>query len=209
MGKHQIGQLQPYELVITIMISELAALPMQDTEISLLNGVIPIVTLLFIQATLSLLSLKNERFRILIDGKPNILINKGQINIYELTKLRFTIDDLLEKLRLKNFHSITDVEYAILETNGDLSVIPKSVKRPVCPEDLQLNPAPGGPSTSLIIDGCLQTDNLKLLNLNESWLLKELVNRGIPHWDNVFFASIDFTGNLFIQVKNPVPEQEK
>jgi len=201
MGKHQIGQLQPYELVITIMISELAAVPMQDMEIPLLHGIIPIVTLLFIQATFSFVALKNDSFRRFIDGNPSILIENGRINQSEMAKLRFTIDDLLEKIRFKDFPNISDIEYAILETSGDLSVIPKSQKRPVCPQDLNLATAYEGLPLSLIVDGKLKKKNLAKLNLTEEWLMGEIKKFGLTQWREVFLASIDTSGNVFIQPK--------
>jgi uncharacterized membrane protein YcaP (DUF421 family) len=202
MGKHQIGQLQPYELVITIMISELAAVPMQDTEIPLINGIIPILTLLLIQISLSMLSLKNDRFRRLISGGPSILIERGLINQAELSRLRYNVTDLLEQLRLKGFSNIADVEFAVLETSGKLSVIPKSQKRPVNPEDLKLNPPYEGLPTILIEDGRIKTENLHKSKLTEEWLSKELDKAGIKNAAHVFLASRDASGKLFIQPKN-------
>lgn len=201
MGKHQIGQLQPFELVITIMISELAAVPMQDTEIPLINGIIPILTLLLIQITLSFLSLKNETFRRIICGGPSILIENGKINEQELTRLRYNLNDLMEQLRLKNLPNISDVEYAILETSGKLSIIPKSQKRPVNPEDLKLNTSYEGLPVTLIVDGVLKLNNLKKLKLSEDWLRGELAKFGIHSWQEVFLASLDSSGKLFLQTK--------
>lgn len=201
MGKHQIGQLQPYELVITILISELAAVPMQDTDIPLINGIIPILTLLFIQISLSFLSLKSETARRIICGGPSVLIENGQIMEKELTRLRYSLNDLLEQLRLKNMPNISDVEYAILETSGKLSVIPKSQKRPVNPEDLNINTAYEGLPLTLIIDGILKKDNLSRANLNEQWLMAELGKYGLTSWKQVFLAALDTSGKLFIQPK--------
>ena len=201
MGKHQIGQLQPYELVITIMISELAAVPMQDTDVPLINGIIPIFTLLIIQVSLSLLSLKSEKARRIICGGPSILIENGRINEPELTRLRFNLNDLIEQLRLKNSPNIADVEYAILETSGKLSVIPKSNKRPLQPEDLQLKTNYEGLPTTLIIDGVIQSNNLKMINLSEDWLRSELLQRGISDQREVLFASLDTQGLLYFQPK--------
>jgi uncharacterized membrane protein YcaP (DUF421 family) len=202
MGKHQIGQLQPYELVITILISELAAVPMQDTDIPLINGIIPILTLLFIQISLSFLSLKSEIARRIICGGPSILIENGQIVEKELSRLRYNLNDLLEQLRLKNVPNISDVEYAILETSGKLSVIPKSQKRPVNAEDLNIDTPYEGLPLTLIIDGILKKDNLSRANLNEQWLLTELGKYGLTHWKQVFLAALDTSGKLFIQPKS-------
>jgi uncharacterized membrane protein YcaP (DUF421 family) len=201
MGKHQIGQLQPFELVIAIMISELAAVPMQDTEIPLINGIIPILTLLIIQITLSLLSLKSDTARRIICGSPSILIENGKINERELTRLRYSLNDLLEQLRLNNLPNIGDVEYAILETSGKLSIIPKSQKRPVNPEDLQINTSYEGLPVTLIVDGVLKLNNLKKLKLSEEWLRGELEKFGIHSLKEVFLASLDSSGKLFFQAK--------
>lgn len=201
MGKHQIGQLQPYELVVTILISELAAVPMQDTDIPLINGIIPILTLLIIQITLSLLSLKSTTARRIICGGPSILIENGKIQQSELTRLRYSISDLLEQLRLKNIPNISDVEYAILETSGKLSVIPKSQKRPVNPEDLKIETQYEGLPLTLIIDGILQHKQLQESHISEDWLRKQITQFGFSHWSQIFLASLDSTGKLFIQAK--------
>jgi uncharacterized membrane protein YcaP (DUF421 family) len=202
MGKHQIGQLQPFELVITIMISELAAIPMQDTEIPLLNGIIPIFTLLFIQVSLSLFSLKSPLIRKIICGGPSILIENGRINELELIRLRYSLNDLLEQLRLKNIPNIADIEYAILETSGKLSVIPKSQKRPVVPADLNLSTPYEGIPVLLIVDGKLQRKNMKKFNLSENWLLTELKTNNLHSWNEVFLASLDASGHIYLQPKN-------
>lgn len=202
MGKHQIGQLQPFELVITIMISELAAVPMQDTDIPLLHGIIPILTLLFIQISLSLLTLKSEKARRIICGGPSILIEKGKINQPELTRLRYNLNDLLEQLRLKDMPNIADVEYAILETSGKLSIIPKSQKRPVNPDDLQMDTPYEGLPVTLIVDGVLKEKNLASLSLSPEWLRGELNKSGLQTWEQVFLASMDTSGRLFLQPKS-------
>ncbi|HOM03694.1 MAG TPA: DUF421 domain-containing protein [Acetivibrio sp.] len=201
MGKRQIGQLQPFELVIALMISELAALPMQNTGIPLINGIIPILTLLFAQVTLSLIGLKSTKARAIICGRPSILIQNGKINEQQLKKEMYTINDLLEQLRIKNIHNIADVEFAILETNGQLSVIPKSQKRPLSPEDLNVPTKYEGLSLDIIIDGEISQENLKLANLDVNWLNNTLSKFGINNPKDVLFASLDSEGNLYYQVK--------
>ena len=128
MGKRQIGELHPSELVVTIMISELAAIPMQATSVPLIYGILPILTLIIAEVLFSYITLKSEKARSIISGKPSILIKNGIINENELRKLRFNLNDLLEELRINNYPNIKDVEFAILETSGQLSVIPKSQK---------------------------------------------------------------------------------
>lgn len=199
MGKRQIGQLQPFELAIAIMISELAAVPMQNTGIPLVNGIIPILTLLIAQLLMSLLSLKSIRARALICGKPTILIEKGRIKEEELRKELYTLNDLLEQLRIKNFPNIADVEYAILETNGQLSVIPKSQKRPLTPQDMDIKTDYEGITFDAIIDGHILENNLKIAGKNVQWLLKEIHKQHYAKPQDIFFACIDSSGKLICQ----------
>lgn len=202
MGKRQVGQLQPFELVIVIMISELAAIPMANTGIPIIYGIIPIVTLLVSQVALAFISLKSERARGVICGTPSILVENGKILEKELYKLRYNINDLLEQLRVKNFPSVADIEFAILETSGQLSVIPKSQKRPVNPEDLQLPTKYEGLPLTLIVDGRILDKNLSKANLDVNWLKTELAKFGINRLDRVLFASLDTQGQLLFQPKS-------
>ena len=123
MGKRQIGELQPYEFVITIMISDLAALPMQDTRLPLILGIIPIITLLFIKTILTQLQLKSQLTRKILEGEPCILVCRGKINYEALKKQQINLDELMEELRLAGYFYLNDIEYAILENNGQLSFL--------------------------------------------------------------------------------------
>lgn len=199
MGKRQIGQLQPFELAIAIMISELAAVPMQNTGIPLLNGIIPILTLLIAQIFMSFLSMKSIKARALICGKPSILIENGKIREDELNKEMYNINDLLEQLRIKNVPNIADVEFAVLETNGQLSIIPKSQKRPLVPKDINLPTGYEGLSLDVVIDGKVIYKNLEKSGLDEAWLLKELIKQGFRSPRHVLFASLDTEGVLYCQ----------
>ncbi|MGI5879883.1 MAG: YetF domain-containing protein [Syntrophomonadaceae bacterium] len=201
MGKRQIGQLQPYELAVIIMISELAAIPMENTGIPLINGLIPIFILVTSAVTLSFISLKSERARGIICGKPSILIDKSRIMEEELRRLRYNINDLLEQLRLNNVTDIADVEYAILETSGQLSVILKSDKRPVQPRDLSVKPPTEDLPNTLIIDGRVIQQNLNKAKKDISWLETELNKVGIKSFKEVLFATLDSQGQLFFQMK--------
>ncbi|MDP4094121.1 MAG: DUF421 domain-containing protein [Bacillota bacterium] len=201
MGKRQIGQLQPFELAVAIMISELAAVPMQNTGIPLLYGVIPILTLLVAQILLSFVALKSVKARGVICGRPSILVENGKINEPVLRNEMYTINDLLEQLRSKNIPNIADVEFAILETNGQLSVITKSQKRPINPEDLNISTKYEGLPVDLVVDGTINRDNLAKVNLDENWLKDQLTGFGITNIKDVLFASIDTSGNLFYQKK--------
>ncbi|KPU45332.1 hypothetical protein OXPF_12250 [Oxobacter pfennigii] len=202
MGKRQLGQLQPFELVITILISELAAVPMQDTGIPLINGIIPIFILMTAQILLSFITLKSEKARGIICGKPSILIEDGNIMEKELSKLYFNINDLLEQLRVKGYPDIKDVEFAILETEGQLSVIPKSSKRPATPKDLKLNVTQEKIPITIIIDGVLIKENLKIARLSEKDISKILSQKGVNSFKEVFFAGLDSSGQFFFQIKD-------
>ena len=201
MGKRQVGQLQPFELVIILMISELAAIPSQDTGIPLIAGLFPVLVLLLLGVTISQITLKSEKARAIICGTPTVLINKGIILEDELRKLRYNLSDLLEQLRVKNIPNIADVEFAILETNGQLSVIPKATMRPVNPQDLNISPPYEGLPMTLIMDGILQQHNLEKANLTFAWLQNELTKANIDDLTHVLIASIDSQGVLYLQRK--------
>ncbi|TGE31956.1 DUF421 domain-containing protein [Desulfosporosinus sp. Sb-LF] len=201
MGKREIGQLQPFELVVIIMISELAAIPSENVGIPLLSGIIPILVLLLTNLTLAWISLKSETARTIICGTPSILIERGKILEEELRKNRYNLTDLLEELRIKNVPNISDVEFAVLETNGQLSVFPKSQKRPTIPEDFHITTKYEGLPLTIIMDGKLNNKNLQESDKNLPWLKNELEKLGIHQFEDVFLASLDSSGTLFAQAK--------
>ncbi len=201
MGKRQIGQLQPFELVVTIMVAELASVPMQNRDLPLSSGVIPILTLLVIQVILSLLVLRSQWARRIICGTPSILVRNGRLDQKELSRLRVNLNDLLEQLRAKNVPNLEDVEFAVLETTGSLSVIPKSQKRPVNPADLKLSTEYEGLPLDLIVDGRINQENLALAGLDEAWLRGQLAGFGLSGPEAVFFASLDAQGHLYLAKK--------
>lgn len=203
MGKRQIGQLQPSELVIAMMISELASIPMENVGTPLVYGLIPTLTLIIAEATLSFIILKSKRIRHIISGTPTILIEKGRVLEKEMEKLRFNIDDLMEELRNSGYANISDIEYAIIETNGILSVIPKASKRPVTPEDLNLSVNYEGLPLTLISDGSINYLALKRGNIDEKWLMGELKKKyKIKDAAEVFIATIDSNGEIYVQKKS-------
>jgi uncharacterized membrane protein YcaP (DUF421 family) len=202
MGKREIGQLQPVEFVVALMISELAAIPMGETGIPLLNGLLPIFMLLVLQATISYVSLKSERARALFSGKPSILINGGHIDEAELYRLNYNINDLLEQLRAKNFPDVSEIAYAILETNGDLSILPKAAYRPATPRDFNLAVTDAGFPVALVLDGKINRYSLNLLGKDADWLRRELRAQGYPDRpEEIFFASGSSNGKLHVQLK--------
>ena len=138
MGKRQIGELEPSELVLTLIISDLAAVPMQDFGIPLVNGVFPIVTLLCVSMLLSFFSLKSIRFRGLVCGYPTVIIRDGKVLQQNMARNRFTVDELLEQLRSQGYSDLTAVKYAVLETSGQVSVLPYTKDSPVTPQVMNL-----------------------------------------------------------------------
>lgn len=199
MGKGQVGELQPYELVVAIMLSELAAVPMQDTAIPLFDGIIPIITLMFLEVLISFLCLKFIGFRRIVSGVPSIIIKNGKINETELLKQRVNLDDLMEELRMKGYLNISDVEYAVLETNGNLSIIPKAEYAPVTIKDMKLQFSPIHLPITIILDGIVMKENLKVAGHDLKWLNSTLRTKNINKPQDVFFAMFDSNGQLFIQ----------
>jgi uncharacterized membrane protein YcaP (DUF421 family) len=203
MGKRQLGELQPSELVVAIMISDLASVPMQAIDIPILSGIIPVLTLIVAEVLMSYMSLKSKRIRKFLSGEPSIVIYDGRINEKELAKLRFNVDDLLEELRLNNCHDISDVAVAVIETSGKLSVIPKDKARGVTVEDMNIkNPRHEGLPYTLISDGTINREELKRSGKSIEWLKSELEKRGISSIRRVFIASLDAEDELYIQEKS-------
>lgn len=201
MGKGELSKLDPFQVVILFMIAELAALPIETPEISLLSGLTSLLTLLLLQVIFSFLSIKSRKFKDLVSGKATILIEKGKFNEVEMKRLRVTLDDLMEQLRLKNFPSVADIDYAILEANGDLSVIPTPEKSPARRSDLDVPIHKEKLPLLLIADGVLYQGNLKKLAKKESALKQELVSLGYPDYSSIFLCYSDETSTLHVYPK--------
>lgn len=201
MGKREIGQLQPFDLVIILMISELAAIPSENVGIPLIAGIIPILVLLLASILLGQIEMKSERARAILNGTPSILIERGKIIESELKRNRYNLSDLLEELRIKNIPNIADVEFAVLETNGQVSVLSKSFKRPLTPEDLNMSPPFEGLPTVLIMDGKLNPAGLRHLSKDIQWLKDELEKQSVNRIEDVLLASLDTSERLFVQKK--------
>lgn len=203
MGKRQLGELQPSELVVAIMISDLASVPMQAIDIPILSGIIPVLTLIIAEVCMSYLSLKSKKIRKFLTGEPSIIIYNGEIKEKELARLRFNINDLLGELRLNGCHDISDVAVAIIETSGKLSVIPKDKAREVTVEDMKIeNPRHEGLPCTLISDGTINRGEMARSQKSEEWLMGELKKQGIESVKQVFIASLDAEDELYIQKKN-------
>lgn len=200
MGKREIGQLQPFELAISIMIADLASIPMADIGIPIFNGIIPILGLLAMHLIISLLNLKSMKARAIICGKPSILIYRGKINEKVLKKERFTINELEERLRANNVFNLGDVEYAILETSGQVSVIQKPEKRNTTPQDFKIVPEYEGIPYDLVVDGKIMHANLREIGKDYNWLKKQ-VEKFKMKPEEALVVTMDGKGQIFCQEK--------
>lgn len=188
MGKRQIGELQPYEFVITIMISDLASLPMQDTRLPLSLGIIPIITLLFIKIVLSIIQLKSQKARKILEGEPTILISKGKIHFENLKKQQINLDELMEEIRLAGYFDLSEIEYGILENNGQMSFLAgnknQNASMPVI----------------YVLDGKINTNSLTSGGKSKEVILEELKKHGVGSIENVLIAMTDTNGKFFCQL---------
>ncbi len=200
MGKREIGQLEPFELAIAIMIADLAAVPMADIGIPIASGIIPILALLVMHLLLSLINMKSIWARQIICGKPSILIYRGKIDEKQLKKERFTINELQERLRGNNVASIGDVEYAILETSGQITVILKPEKRNTIPQDFNIVPEYEGIPYDLVVDGKIMYQNLKAIGKDYRWLEKQ-VEKFKMKPEEALIVTIDGKSQIFCQKK--------
>lgn len=201
-GKRQIGELEPIELVLTLLISDLASVPMQDFGLPLLNGVVPILALIALSTLFSCASLRNVRFRSLVCGEPALVIRDGRIRQEVMHHNRLTLDELMEELRGQGVLDINTVKYAVLETSGHLSVLLRADRQPLTAqqmaaavEDDVLLP------TVVINDGRVMAENLRQAGRDENWLRQQLQKRKIKHPRDVFLLSVDEGGNVVCQLK--------
>ncbi|SFU78573.1 DUF421 domain-containing protein [Alicyclobacillus macrosporangiidus] len=198
MGKREIGQLSVFDFVVSIMIAELTAVPMEDARRPLWIPLLAMGILVALQLLVAVGQLKSHRFRHWVDGEPTVLVEHGQIRDREMRKTRYTVNDLLMQLREQGIADVADVELAILETSGKLSVLPKAEARPVRPDDLGIRAHPEGIPLPLVSDGQVVKRTLQQLGRDEAWLREELHRRGCARLEDVFYASIDEHGSLFI-----------
>ena len=205
MGKRQIGELEPTELVLTMLISDLAAVPMQDFGIPLLNGVVPIVTLLALSMLLSYGCMRSIRLRRLVCGSPTTLIKDGQLQQAAMRANRFTLDELIEALRSQGVTDLTTVKYAILETDGTLNVILTPAERPVTAGQLRCAEPETGYPYILISDGTVLRENLRKCGKTEEWRRGECRRQGVKSPEQVFLLTCDTTGNVYFAKREKRP----
>lgn len=198
-GKRQLGELSTSEFAVTILVSELASIPLQDTAVPLLGGIVPLVTLLALEILLSCLCSSSHRARRLLCGNPCIVIRDGQMDAHMLRMLRLSPEDVLEALRIAGVPCIEDVRYAIIETNGQLSVIPYADRQPLTPNDCNIQPDETGVAQALILNGKIIRDNLKQLGKDEQWLMKQCRKQGVRSLEEVFLLTLDDRNHIFLQ----------
>lgn len=190
MGKHQIGELQPSELAITILISNIATLPVEDTSLPLLTGIIPILTLASLDVIMSWLGIKSKRLRNITCGKPVVIINNGRIDQKKMKEIRFTVDDLTEALHSQNIFDISEVQFAVVETTGTVSVYQKYEYRNVTNGDMKLKSKSIDPPEIVIDEGVIVNDALERLNLSEEKLRSILEKERLKVKD-IFIMTLD------------------
>ncbi len=206
MGKREVAQLSTFDLVVAIMMAEVSVITIEDDEMPFYLGVVPLVTLFMLQIIASRISIKNKKFRAVVEGKPTILIDKGRIDENALKSVRININDLISQLRRKDVHNLKEVDYAILEPSGDLSVIKKVDKRTVNKEDLNIKLSYDGLPIPIIMDGEVEYEHLDKLNLSEKWLYGELEKKGLKSPGEVFYASLDSQGHLYVSPREKSPD---
>lgn len=197
LGKRQLGELEPTELTLALIIADLASVPMQDNGIPLLTGLIPIVVLLCIATILTVLSAKSIRFRTLLCGRPSVVISDGMVMERELKRNRLTVDELMEELRIQGYADLRVVKFAVLETNGQLSVLPRSSQMPVTAAQMEIDPPETGLPVIIISDGKLLSGNLDAQGRSEKWLYRQLAAHGFTSPRQVFLLTVDQLGNTY------------
>ena len=198
MGKRQLGQFQPYEFVMVMLIANLVATPMSDVSTPLLHGVLPVAALYIVHTLITLICLRSDKMRALISGKPSLIISRGIIQQQELKKLCLTLSDVLEGIRAAGILDVNEVGTAVMEANGTITAFPKAEFRPVNAGEMQVNPAYEGLPMVLIMDGRIQQHNLTSAQLDEKWLQSALESQKLSE-ERVFLGSLDTQGRMTIQ----------
>lgn len=197
-GKRQIGQLELTELVTAFMISELAANPISNNSIPIAYGIIPAAVLVCLEVFLSFASIKSKRFARLLAGNALLLINKGKIDIVTMTRARITVEELASAVRCSGSSGLSEVEYAYLEPNGTISVIPKAKNQPITPSDLDFKVNEKGIEHIVVSDGVCDKEELKKIGFDEAWLEKTLKADGIKNICDVFYMSVNDSHDTYI-----------
>ena len=206
MGKRQVGQLQPFELVIMLLIADLVSSPMEDIGSPLINGVIPVVTLFIAHNAISYCSMKFPKFRTFFSGKPSVLIEKGVVNEDEMRKLNINMNDLIENLRVNKAVNIEDIAYMTIETNGQISILMNEDVSPVTPRIMNLSVEFSGMPMAVVLDGQFDYVNMEKANVPQKAVLKAFEKQNIQSEKEVFFAMVDEQGKMYFQTKGDSPK---
>lgn len=199
MGKRQIGEMQPFELVITLVIADLATIPMAETALPLIQGVIPLFTLVCIHYLICLLSRKSVTFRRLFSGKPIILLDSDGINYENMRKVNMNFNDLLEGLHSAGYFNLEELLYVILQTNGTMTVVNRAPYAPLTAEDLQIKKEQATLPMIIVSKGKIMNENLKIANIDEQFLLKNIEKAGIKSLKDILILTFDNNGKIYVQ----------
>lgn len=196
MGKRQLGELEVSELVTTLLVSEIASLPIVDKNIPLAYAIIPLVTVLTLEVTLSVILVKFPKLKSVASARPSVLIRRGKLDQKEMQRIRISLDELISEVRQAGVPSLADVDYAILEQNGKISILTRKETQPPTAKDLNLSLTDNGIVHVLIEDGCVDRHNLEMMQLDDTWLAQVLKEKGL-RTEQIFFLGRDDTGNLY------------
>lgn len=197
MGKRQIGELTPHELVITILVSQVAIIPLQDNSMPLLNMFVPILIFVSMEILASALSMKSIHFRNLIQGKPLFVIRNGKLDEKQMKRLRFTVDDLVDAVRQKGYFDLSTIQDAIVEPNGTISVLQKAEESPVTPKQLKLSVDENATPVAVVVDG-KPVDEYFGQNIVRNSEIELLVTDSGKKISEIMLLTIDDTGKIFI-----------
>lgn len=202
MGKRQVGEMQPFEFVITLIIADLACIPMAELSVPIVHGIVPIVSLLILHFLICFLSRKSHFARYLLTGKPAVVITPKGIDFKELKELNMTLDDLFELMRGCDVFRVSEIAYAIIETNGNLCVIKKAQYENVTREDLKVKVSQSSLPINIIMDGKKIEGNIKLAKINDEFIEKCLVKSNAKNITDIILMTLDGNGEVFIQERN-------
>ena len=202
MGKRQVGEMQPFEFVITLIIADLACIPMSELSVPLVHGVVPILSLLLLHFFICVLARKSMKMRYLLSGRPAIVVTPSGIDYQELKKLNMTLDDLVEAMRGCDVFSIDEIAYAIIETNGKMCIIPKMQNMPITREDMNIQADPSALPVNIIMDGRLMSDNIKLSGIDNEFIFEQMKRINVKNIKEILLFTLDNNGKVFIQAKN-------
>lgn len=201
MGKRQLGEIDMSELVTTFLLSEIAALPITNSEIPILFSIIPISLIAVFEITLSALIIKCPKLKKVLTSGPSVIISKGKMNIKEMEKVRLSLDELVSQVRQNGIYDLSEVDYAILEENGKMSIIPRSACRPATKKDLSIVDSDSGSMHIIICDGRKKEENLSLVGKDDLWLKNTLIALSLKQKD-IFCMTVNDCGDIFIEKKD-------